>query len=357
MKIDKHNFDNIMSSAGVELTRQNIPDSCNSLPSGSISDPYIFTTNVKEFLRKRIKYGKANATGDCLFILIPNEIKRELEQSGHGVERFFSSMSIGIQGKVILSLDTKLSKVRVLNLDYETTSSEIDIHNLFSAEIDKILALNPINLCYCQYNHDSLTLCSYPNAENPESDFHDLSTQKITYNCTELEKHTSDFYQKELKYPSSTMMIWDKQTEFKLIAKAETRISARLSDSLVDKLGKENVIAEPNVNSGRIDIFIHSNAMGEEHGPCIIELKVLRHEKSDKFNRRWLYKGVLQARDYALDMCAKSKYLFSFDGREKNTEFPAIFSVATKYNVKYINFKMYNKTDQARDEEIENQSV
>ncbi|MDJ9769386.1 hypothetical protein LD870_23305, partial [Salmonella enterica] len=295
--------------------------------------------NVKAFLRKRMRFVNDKLTGDCLFILIPNEIKRDVEHLGRGVDRFFSSMNIGIKGKVILSLDVRLSKVRILDVGCDSSTDEIEMHNIFSAEIEKILSLSPVNISYCQYAHDCSMLSAFPDAKNADADadIYDLNAKQITYNCAELEKHTDDFYQKELKYPSSTMMIWDKQTEFKLIAKAETRISARLGDSLQNKLGKENVAAEPNVNSGRIDIFIHSNAMGVDQGPCIIELKVLRHEKSDNYNRRWLYKGVLQARDYALDMDAKSKYLFSFDGREKNSEFAVIPLVAGKYDVKYIN--------------------
>ncbi|EOS8494736.1 hypothetical protein L1C56_19415 [Klebsiella pneumoniae] len=359
MKIDKNKFNEMMNPEGVALTQNSIPDSCNSLPSGAISDPYNFAANVKAFLRKRLRFVNNKLTGDCLFILIPNEIKRDVEHLGQGVDRFFSSMSIGIKGKVILSLDVRLSKVRILDVGCDSSTDEIAMHNIFSAEIEKILSLNPVNISYCRYAHDCSMLSAFPDAKNADADadIYDLNAKQITYNCAELEKHTDDFYQKELKYPSSTMMIWDKQTEFKLIAKAETRISARLGDSLQNKLGKENVATEPNVNSGRIDIFIHSNAMGVDQGPCIIELKVLRHEKSDNYNRRWLYKGVLQARDYALDMDAKSKYLFSFDGREKNSEFAVIPLVAGKYDVKYINYRMYNKTDQARDEEIENQAV
>ncbi|MEB2702626.1 hypothetical protein [Citrobacter koseri] len=354
MKINRNNLNSIMESDSVEKTRQSIPESSSSLPSNSSADPYSFIAKVKSYLNNKIKVSNdIKSIGDCLFVLVPNDIKRNLENLGQEVNRFFSFTAINIKGKVILSLDTNLSRVRIIDTEYDKCNSDIDIQNMFSSEIDNILKLNPKTLCYARYENENSVLTSYPEGDENEGESSPIITKKVIYNCSDLEKHTNDFYSKELMYPSSTMMIWDSQKEFTLTKKAETRISVRLADSLQNKLGPENVISEGNVNSGRMDIYICPGAMTEEHGPCVIELKVLRNGNGVSHDRRWLYKGVLQARDYAADKNAKSKYLLSFDGREKCIKIDSIIKLANRYSVKYINYRLYNKTDQARDEEVE----
>ncbi|HBE9180652.1 TPA: hypothetical protein KNH08_003560 [Serratia fonticola] len=343
----------IMEQESVQKTRMTIPDSSSSLPPNVSAEPYSFIAKIKSYLIKRHLLSEDTENiGDCLFILIPNESKRDIEEFGRGVTRFFTSSTINIKGKVILSLDSNLSRVRIIETNYHECKDDVDVINLFSSEVDKISGHTSTPLCYAIYEHKSNIITSYPDGEDGIEDCYKVETNKIVYSCSDLENHAHDFYVKELKYPSAGMVIWDNAKDYALAKKTEDRISARLTISLREKLGSENVIQEPIVTSGRIDILIHSTAMTHQQGPCIIELKVLRNSESAVHHRKWLCKGVLQARDYANDKNANSKYLMSYDGREKNVKIDVVDSLAKKYAVKYINYRMYNATAAPREDEV-----
>lgn len=351
MKTTKDSINNLMQSHVVSSSQGKVPEFSNGLISADYSDPYIFIQNVSKFLIK-VNNKKESVKQDCFFILVPNHLKRDVENHGKGIKRFFSISDIDMHGKIILSMDLTLSNVRYLDLLGEQVTSQIDLHNSFFTEIENTFSSDFSSLCYCKYESGNMNLTCYPEGDEKEELVYNLNKEKIVFDSSKLESHADEFFLKELKYPTSKMMIWDNQKKLELMQKAESRISVRLTDSFIQKLGVENVILEPTVISGRVDILIHSSALVEGFGPCILELKVLRHQQTSSYNKRWLYKGILQARDYGNTMQAKSRYLFSYDGRSKLEEYEVINKLATKYSVKHINYFMLNKVDQERDAEV-----
>ena len=222
-------------------------------------------------------------------------------------------------------------------------------------EIEQLEALCGQALCHVLVDFQTNTATSFPDgaAVDPDGSVFSFSkNEPEKFTREKLEEFAENLHVKETKYPLSRTKIWSSQKNYQLIEDAEDRIVLRFAGELEDKLGSANIIYESTKRNGRNDLVIHDAAMAENHGPCVLEFKVIREADSIKRQRDWLLKGVLQARDYSKTWSTKSQYLMAYDGRKNCLMIPHVQGLADKYDVIYKTYRMYNSASTERNDEL-----
>ena len=149
------------------------------------------------------------------------------------------------------------------------------------------------------------------------------------------------------------MGLWEfPAKEYKIRQSAEDDIVRRFAGTLEDLVGSKHITYEGTKKRGRCDLLIHEPAMTSGVGPCVLEFKVLREQNSHSYHRKWVLKGVLQARDYSIDNEANSRYLMTYDARKNEKDIEYVDALADKYEVRYMRFRMYNTTSAEREQEV-----
>ncbi|MRI57572.1 hypothetical protein D8770_27150 [Methylobacterium sp. DB1607] len=146
---------------------------------------------------------------------------------------------------------------------------------------------------------------------------------------SDLDRLLDYFHDNWTRYPTGFGACWDNAINRVVERNAERNIRNHLFIFLnMVVFRSKYVIREFDRPNGRIDIFIFGVAMGEEDRDRVIELKVLRSRSSgwtpeggrkrtysEKGNRRYVERGIRQARRYIDSTSAVEAFLLCYDAR------------------------------------------
>jgi hypothetical protein len=134
------------------------------------------------------------------------------------------------------------------------------------------------------------------------------------------------FHENWTRYPDGLGACWDNAGNRIVERNAERNIRNHLFVFLSMVVYRTDYIArEHQLPNGRVDIFLYGLAVDDPEKHRVIELKVLRSRSigwkgkgrsySDDVNKRYVEKGLRQARRYRTATNALAAYLFCFDAR------------------------------------------
>ncbi len=328
-----------------------VPESLTSLTADDSSRNINYLLDVLNYCRKRNSLSPAIGTGSCFFILVSPDQVQYCELLGAPKSGLTKDLSFVLNNKLIISLSPNLSKNRYI--DCSDQDEDLTWESLYS-KLQSIQSIYGLNLPYAIFNQELGTVDLYPEGESSDKSWLvNLNEQQIKFSRADLENFSEQFHQQETATPLGYMRIWTNQEEYELLPDAEDRIVRRFVPSLEIKIGKNNVVYEGSGPAGRVDVFIHQSAMIDEHGPCVLEFKLLRPKDALTKSRKWIWKGIFQARDYSKEKRAKSSYVMAYDARINREPLPLVDALCNRHNVIFKQYVMRNTTSKNRDEEVE----
>jgi hypothetical protein len=172
-----------------------------------------------------------------------------------------------------------------------------------------------------------------------------------------LEQEILQFHNDQTRTPDAILVPWSDAGKGITVEKLEIRISKALAHYLDLIWQRGSVLAEAGTSSGRMDIFLVKEIFYAGHGPCIIEVKVLRSRGKNRsmppeHALRWAKKGLIQAKLYKQDKAAATAYLCSFDAREKDTDLPALDTLAATLGIEHRKYFMHRSTGSLQTAEL-----
>lgn len=309
-----------------------------------------FISRIKSYLHNRSTLNLLPVSGKCLFVFVPGEMIRRVEEHWSRINRLSTNLDFDLTSTIFLCLNSNISKVRYLKVSGDT---DVEIWNNLTDRQEEIEDICESLLCHICVDFALKTAIIHPAGNLDDSLIFDFSKSRKQISIAEMEVFAEELHEKETKYPNGATKIWVNQTKLELLPQPEDRIVRRFKSDLEDLIGPENVIYEATKLHGRSDIVIHSAGMVKNDGPCVLEFKVLQPLDAHQKNRKWLWKGVLQARDYGKNYAANNKYLLAYDARQQQVVIELLDKLADKYKVKYKFFRIFNTTPQEREEEID----
>lgn len=170
---------------------------------------------------------------------------------------------------------------------------------------------------------------------------------------TDLDAVIGYFHDNWTRYPTGCGACWDNATTRVVERNAERNIRNHLFVFLGLVVYRSKfVVREYDRPNGRIDIFIYGIAMNEPDMDRVIELKVLRSRSigwaasagktrsySDAGNKRYVERGLRQARRYVESTAAQEAFLVCFDARLENVDI-AVLPYAQSLGVTYRRYYM-----------------
>ncbi len=327
--------------------RSNIPKNTSPFEQGGDEEKYRFICFVCDYLRGRKKLNLMPDLGVSYFVFVPPECVRDLENEGEGVASLRKNKGFDLPGKLFLCLDSSLNKVRVISCSSDDIRN--DLEECFQ-EIEGVCGQSLLHAVVdFQHQNISAYLSEIYAGEDQENEILiGFGGEQERFSHEKLNQFSHDFHERETKLPTCGMMVWRNQSKFELTDKVEERIALRFALTLSAILGKDYVSQETRGAHGRVDLVIHTGAMVEELGPCVLEFKVLRNSDGPSKCEEWLQSGILQVLDYGKDRNARSHYLMVYDGRESLGKLKTIEGEAAKNDIIYLHFEMYNTTDGER---------
>lgn len=337
-----------LDQAAVSVVRGNIPDKNITYPQTKIAEHDQFFSDIKLYLTKRKSNGNLDSHGDCIFVYISMDSVQAVGSFDNVINRFQKNMSFELTNKLFICLGSGFNRVAFIDF-----STEDNPWNAMTDYLDNLEQRLSCNLIHIVYSFNALSLELFVGVDsNSAMRSHNLNENVIRYSQEDFEAFADKFHHKETMYPTSWLGIWESPADYKLMPRAEDHIVLRFVAYLEDSIGSQNVIYESTKSSGRPDIVIHDSALVGVDGPCVMEFKVLRHGTSHRDNRRWALKGILQARDYSKDWDAGCSYVMTYDGRSDRSPLEYVDKVASRYNVLFKNYTMYNSSSNQRAEEV-----
>ena len=170
---------------------------------------------------------------------------------------------------------------------------------------------------------------------------------------TDLDALIGYFHDNWTRYPTGYGACWDNATTRVVERNAERNIRNHLFVFLGLVVYRSRfVVREYDRPNGRIDIFIYGVAMNEPDMDRVIELKVLRSRSigwaasagrtrsySDAGNKRYVERGLRQARRYVESTAAQEAFLVCFDARLEDVDI-AVLPYAQSLRVSYRRYYM-----------------
>jgi len=338
----------------LEKVKSVIPENMSPFSQGPDEEHYRFTSFICEYFRKRNSLKSMPNTGVSYFLFIPPENIRDVEQIGAGIASLKKNKGYDLTGKLFLCLDSSLNKTRVLTFSGGNDS----VWNQLEEKTRQIETVCGQTLFHAVVDYELKTISVYfsDSETSPNSDFElviHFGKDQERFSTDDVNNFSNEFHERETKLPTCGMMIWKNQKNLELTDKAEDRIALRFALTLSSILGKDNVSQETRGAHGRADVIIHTQAMADNQGPCVLEFKVLRNSDNEAKSEKWLRSGVLQVLDYGKDRNAKSHYLMVYDGREIRGRLATIDQETKEKNVIYLHFEMYNTVDEERKKKLD----
>lgn len=327
----------------LKKVQSHVPENSSPFQQGGEEEEYRFTTFLLDYFQKRKAVSTLPASGISYFVYIPPQLARKVENLGSSVLSLRRDKSRDLSGKIFLCLDSALNKNRVLS--FENSDNQRDLLEEKFQEIKELLGDFELLNAVVDFNIRSMSIFLTESPVDPTSEYEiliDIGRSQEQFSREKLTSFSYDFHETETKLPGCGLMIWKVQGDYTLTDHAEDRIARRFTFNLVKVLGKDGVSQEARGSHGRSDLIIHSHAMVPEHGPCVLEFKVLRHGNSDDACEKWLSEGLEQVIDYGSDRAAKSHYLMVYDGRKRLGELDLIREESRERGVTYLHFEMYN---------------
>jgi hypothetical protein len=339
LKLDQNILNKVKSS---------IPENTSPFEQGGDEEQYRFISFVCDFFSKRKSLGLMPSSGASYFVFIPPEYVRDVENLGVGISSLRKNKGYELSGKIFLCLDSSLNKTRVISF----SGNDDDIRNNLEEKLQEIISFCGVNLFHSVVDFKVETISVYFSEYGASvNDEYELiihyGNERQRFSHEKINQFSDDFHERETKLPTCGMMIWSNQKGFKLTEKAEDKIALRFALTLSTILGKDYVSQETRGAHGRADVTIHTEAMIEGQGPCILEFKVLRQNEAYN-SENWLKSGIIQVLDYGKDRNAKSHYLMVYDGRKELGRLKSIEKESEEKNVIYLHFEMYNTVDGER---------
>lgn len=339
----------LLDSKNVDEIKTIIPNSTPTFAPTDAEDPYQFISQLKKFLYKREEACTLPQTGKSIFIYVPVEKRRPIENFGNEILKMFANPSLDISNKVYICLNSNLSKARFFS--FNIPDDTLLWNELVKKQVE-VEGLCGQDLCYACLDFSSKMATLHPEGDSSDPDLFQFSKARKLISVNELETFADALHEKETKYPNGATKIWANQSKLELVTQPEDRIVVRFKSSLEDLIGAEHVVYEPTKLRGRSDLVIQSSGMVSSHGPCILEFKVLFPKYPHARNVKWVWKGILQARDYSKDWGANNRYLMAYDARPTLTKIERLDELAEEHKVVCKFFRIFNNTSQERDEEI-----
>lgn len=327
----------------LKKVRSHVPENSSPFQQGGEEEEYRFTTFLLDYFQKRKEIGTLPDSGTSYFVYIPPQFVRQVENLGDRALGLRKDKSRDLSGKIFLCLDSALNKNRVIS--FENNDTQRDSLEGQLQDIQELLGDFELLHAVVDFNIQSMSVFLTESPADPASDYEmiiDFGKKQEQFSREKLTEFSYEFHEKETKLPGCGLMIWNIQGDYKLTDHAEDRIARRFTINLINILGKDGVSQEIRDSHGRSDVIIHSHAMIPEHGPCVLEFKVLRHGKGEETCETWLKEGIEQVIDYGIDRAAKSHYLMVYDGRKQLGELKLIRERASERGVTYLHFEMYN---------------
>lgn len=170
---------------------------------------------------------------------------------------------------------------------------------------------------------------------------------------TDLSGVLTYFHDNWTRYPTGFGTCWDNAANRVVERNAERNIRNHLFIFLGMVVYRSKyVIREYDRPNGRIDIFIFGIAMNEPNQERVLELKVLRSRSigwtpstgktrsySDASNKRYIERGLRQAKRYVESTAAAEAFLLCFDARLTDDELP-VQPVAEALGIGYRRYFM-----------------
>ncbi|WP_345861180.1 hypothetical protein [Shewanella algae] len=329
--------------------REYIPENMSPFSQEESEYQYRFISFICEYCRNRVSLKSMPSSGVTYFVFIPPENIRDVEELGVGVYSLKKNKDHAINGKLFLCLDGSLNRAREITF-YGDKSS---IWNQLEEKLHEVENICDQSLFHSIVDYNMKTISVYLKESNNEHELIiDYTSEQKRFSREDLNEFSDDFHERETKLPTCGMMIWKNQKKHELTDNAEDRIALRFALTLSTVLGKDYVSQETRGAHGRADVIVHTEAMLEDLGPCILEFKVLRNSNSDVRCNEWLQSGILQVLDYGKDRNAKSHYLMVYDGRKILGRLESIVNESKKKNITYLHFKMYNTVDGERKKKL-----
>jgi hypothetical protein len=178
-----------------------------------------------------------------------------------------------------------------------------------------------------------------------------------SFDPKDLDALLNHFHENWTRYPSGYGTCWDNAAHRIVERNAERNIRNSLFVFLEKVVYRSKfVVREYDRSNGRIDIFIFGIAMNEPDNDRVLELKVLRSRSigwkpekatrtySDACNRRYVLRGLNQAKRYIDSTGSKDAFLVCFDARLADVEIP-VQTEASALGVSYRRYFMETAAD------------
>ncbi|AFI84678.1 hypothetical protein Q7A_1860 [Methylophaga nitratireducenticrescens] len=252
--------------------KSNIPENTSPFAQGEDEEQYRFTSFICEYFRNRNALNSMPSSGVSYFVFIPPECIRDVENLGIGIASLRKNKGYDLPGKIFLCLDSSLNKTRVIPF----SGNDDSVWNQLEEKLHEIEAVCGEGLFHAIVDYAIQTISVFLTEKDEYELLIHYGKEQERFSKEDVDKFSNEFHERETKLPTCGMMIWDHQGQYKLIDKAEDRIALRFTLTLSAILGKDNVSQETRGAHGRADVIIHTRAMVESQGPCVLEFKVLR---------------------------------------------------------------------------------
>lgn len=337
-----NNFQIKFDERALEKTKSRVPENTYPFEHGEVNDQLRFATSVATYCHKRLCLNRLPSEGYTCFIFIPVRHYRKLENWGCSLLGLKSNNSYDLRSKIVVALGESLKVCRIFDVS-EVSNSKEHIWNKMQEVLAELQELCNEALCnsIVEYENSEITNNFIYNQKDEVEQVINFSNPQRTFSKEELEDFAENFHDENTKLPSGYMKIWMHQGNYTLLPDAENRISNQFSFSLISFLGRHNVFREPEVGTGRVDIYIHPSALESGLGPCVMEFKVLRQAEKSSCQSH-LEEGILQAIDYGKSTNANTLYLMAFDARKELGRLEDIEKKAKESSVNYMHFEMFN---------------
>lgn len=169
------------------------------------------------------------------------------------------------------------------------------------------------------------------------------------FDFAQVDSLLDQFHEDWTKSHQGRCRVWAKATLRKLNANAELQIQGCLRGYFELTVRPRGVLVEEEffTHLGRGDVRLirwkptGSKPSGGSIEVCIMELKVLRPEKSANFNLKWALSGIQQALDYrAAEKYPGPSFLCCFDARKVDAAMPKVEALAKAVGVSSKRFFM-----------------
>lgn len=256
-----------------------------------------------------------------------------------------------LPGHVILT-------TRNLRLAYSTTAATVDAPGISSRLRELGLGSRPTALfvpgqkLLSEY-HEGIE--QKPRSKADAGELQSLDTKN-------LDTLLNYFHENWTRYPSGYGTCWDNATNRVVERNAERNVRNALFVFLEKVVYRSNfVVREYDRPNGRIDIFIFGIVMNEPDQDRILELKVLRSRSigwkpdkgrartySDDSNKRYVLRGLNQAKRYIDSTASKNAFLVCFDARLLDVEL-TVHSEADALGINYRRYFMESAADDGKE--------